>query len=95
MRRIAVIGCGGAGKTTLSRELGEILKLPVYHLDSFFWNPGWVPTPPEEWRRIQEELVSRDEWIMDGDYGGTLDIRFGRADTIIFWIILLSYAYIE
>lgn len=84
MRRIAIIGCGGAGKSTLSRELGEILNLPVYHLDSFFWNPGWAPTPSKQWMSIQEELASRDEWIIDGNYRSTLDIRLSKADTIIF-----------
>ncbi|NLY66996.1 MAG: DNA topology modulation protein [Tissierellia bacterium] len=83
-RRIAIIGCGGAGKSTLARKLGEILKLPVYHLDSLFWKAGWVPMPVEEWKLIQEELTSKDEWIIDGNYRGTMDIRLSKADTIIF-----------
>ncbi|WP_158879511.1 DNA topology modulation protein FlaR [Amycolatopsis anabasis] len=83
MRRIAVIGCGGAGKSTFSRRLGEILGLPVTHLDRLFWRPGWVPTERAEWRRIQRGLVAADRWILDGNYGGTMDIRLAAADTVI------------
>lgn len=45
--KIMIIGSSGSGKSTFSRELGEFLKLPVYHLDAFFWRPGWVQTPHE------------------------------------------------
>lgn len=84
MRKIAVIGCGGAGKSTFSRSLSEILNIPVYHLDKLNWKTGWVPTPKNEWNNIMNNLVSKEEWIIDGNYGGTLDIRLRNADTIIY-----------
>jgi adenylate kinase family enzyme len=84
MRKILVIGSGGAGKSIFSRRLGEILSLEVIHLDALYWHPGWVETPKPEWRRRVEELVRRDSWIMDGNYSGTLDIRFEACDTVIF-----------
>jgi adenylate kinase family enzyme len=84
MKRIAIIGPGGSGKSTLACELGAILGIEVIHLDALFWKPGWVETPKPEWRSIQEDLVRRESWIMDGNYGGTLDIRLAAADTIIF-----------
>ncbi len=83
MERVAVVGPGGAGKSTFARSLGERTGLPVVHLDRFFWNPGWVETPREEWRRRQSELVASERWIADGNYGGTFDERFARADTVI------------
>ena len=83
MRRIAVVGSGGAGKTTFSRRIGDVLALPVIHLDHHFWKPGWTETPRDEWRRMQEEMVAADRWVIDGNYGGTMEIRFARADTII------------
>jgi adenylate kinase family enzyme len=83
MRRVAVVGCGGAGKTTLANALGERLGLPVVHLDEHYWQPGWIPTPDEEWREKQRDLVSADRWIADGNYSSTLDIRLKRADVVI------------
>ena len=84
MRRVSIIGSGGAGKSTLARQLGEISGLPVIPLDSLFWKPGWTETPKEEWRRTVEGLVKGDEWIIDGNFGGTMEIRLVAADTIIF-----------
>jgi adenylate kinase family enzyme len=86
MKRIAIIGSCGAGKSTLARQMGTILGLEVIHLDSFFWKPGWVETPRVEWRSTVENLVKRETWIIDGNYGSTFDIRLEAADTIVFWI---------
>ena len=83
MKRIAIIGCGGGGKSTLARQLGEILGIEVFHLDRLHWKPGWVETPKDEWRGIVEDLVKGESWIIDGNYGGTIDIRLDAADTII------------
>lgn len=79
-----IIGCGGAGKSTLAQQLGKKLGIKVYHLDSLFWKPGWVPTEREEFIQMQKEMMDEDEWIIDGNYGGTMDIRLEQADTIIF-----------
>jgi adenylate kinase family enzyme len=84
MRRVAVVGPGGAGKTTFARALGAETGLDVVHLDTLFWRPGWVETPRDEWRAIQTGIVARDAWIIEGNYGATLDIRLSRADTVIF-----------
>ena len=84
MRKILVIGSGGAGKTTFARRLGELRNIEVLHLDSLYWNPGWVETPKPEWLKTVEELVARDAWIMDGNYSGTLDLRLRACDTVIF-----------
>jgi adenylate kinase family enzyme len=58
--------------------------LPVVHLDACYWRPGWDPTPKEEWTRTVDEIAARDAWIMDGNYGGTLDRRLAACDTVIF-----------
>lgn len=83
-RRISVVGCGGAGKSTFSKRLGELLGLPVVHLDSFFWKPGWEETHPEEWENVVGELIRRGEWVMDGNYGGTMDMRLAASDAAVF-----------
>ena len=84
MRRIAIIGPGGAGKTTLARELGRLLGLEVIHLARLVWQPGWVEPDPERWAALNAELVARDAWVIDGNYGRTMRKRLERADTIVF-----------
>jgi adenylate kinase family enzyme len=83
VKRVAVVGSGGAGKSTFARELGRRTGLPVVHLDHHYWKPGWVETPRDEWREGQRVLFAADRWIADGNYGGTFDERFERADTVI------------
>jgi adenylate kinase family enzyme len=83
MQRVAIVGSGGAGKTTLAIELGRRTGLPVIHLDRLHWQPGWVETPRDVWRVVQSRALEGDQWIVDGNYGGTFEIRFERADTII------------
>jgi adenylate kinase family enzyme len=84
MRRVLVIGSGGAGKTTLAVRIAARTGLPLIHLDSLYWRPGWIPTPTDEWERTIAELVQRPLWIMDGNYGGTLEPRLAAADCVVF-----------
>ena len=84
-RRILVIGSGGAGKSTFARELAQRTGLPLVHLDSHFWKPGWTLTPPDEWSGRVRGLVREDCWIMDGNYIGSLELRLERCDTVVFF----------
>lgn len=84
MKRVMVIGSGGAGKSTFARRLGARLGLPVIHLDANYWKPGWVETPKDEWRRKVERLVEGNAWVIDGNYSGTLDVRLAACDTVVF-----------
>ena len=91
MKRIMVVGVSaGAGKSTFARELGETLKLPVYHLDRYYWKPNWIEASPEEFSLAQEEIVHEDQWIIEGNYSTTFSIRSKEADTI-FYIELPLY----
>jgi len=83
-KRILIIGNPGSGKSTLAAKLAELLNLPLISLDRHYWKSGWVPTPPEEWRKQVMELVAADKWIIDGNYDSSSDIRFPRAEAIIF-----------
>ena len=83
-RRVAVIGPGGAGKTTVSTQLAAAYGLPLVHLDVLFWRPGWVAMPDDEWHSVVEAVVARERWITDGSFGRTLDLRLVRADAVVF-----------
>lgn len=84
MRRIMVVGCSGAGKSTFSRRLGAALGLPVTHLDRLFWRPGWTLAPEDEFHAAQQEIVESDAWVIDGNYGASMHLRLPRADTVVF-----------
>ncbi|HEY0081777.1 MAG TPA: DNA topology modulation protein [Pyrinomonadaceae bacterium] len=83
MRKVLVVGSGGAGKSTFARRLGGLLDIEVVHLDSLYWQAGWVETPKAKWAEMVAEAVRRDAWVMDGNYSGTLDIRLKACDTLI------------
>jgi adenylate kinase family enzyme len=84
MRRILVIGSGGSGKSTVAKEIASRLRLPLIHLDALYWQPGWRATEESEWDRVVRELIAAPRWVMDGNYGRTLDVRLGRCDTVVF-----------
>jgi len=82
-RRWLIVGASGAGKSRLAREMGELLALPVIHLDRHFWSSGWVEPDRQQWARQVEELSSGDAWIMDGNYGGSIALRLPRAEVAV------------
>jgi adenylate kinase family enzyme len=84
MDRIAVVGCGGSGKTYVARRLAERLKLPLTHLDGVYYDADWNPLPQDDFAERQRELVARPRWVIEGNYASTLPIRLALADTVIF-----------
>ena len=84
MKRIMIIGCPGSGKSTFARGLAEKIGLPLYYLDMMYWNPDRTTKPKEEFRTALRETVRLPEWIIDGNYGSTLEIRMEACDTVIF-----------
>jgi len=85
MKKIAIIGNPGAGKSTLARQLSVLSGIPVFHLDAIFWKPGWQSISREELiRKTTQILEEQNSWIIDGNYGATMNVRLQQADTIIF-----------
>ncbi len=84
MKRVMIIGCPGSGKSTFARALAQKTGLPLYYLDMMYWNPDRTTKPKEEFRAMLRETVALDEWIIDGNYGSTLEIRMDACDTVIF-----------
>ena len=72
-RKIIVSGCPGSGKSYFSRILSEITSIPVYHIDTIYWLPNWVSISREELRVKINEIMEKDEWIIDGNYNATLE----------------------
>jgi adenylate kinase family enzyme len=83
VRRILILGNAGSGKSTLARELGAMLELPVLHLDTIFWKPGWVESSHEEYDTKLTQFLEHDSWVIDGNNSRTMPLRFGLADAVI------------
>ncbi len=85
MKKVAVFGNAGGGKSTLSRKLSEITHLPLYVLDKIQYKPGGVVVPYDEYKRTHEEIISKNEWLIDG-FGSleTVWLRLGKADTLVY-----------
>ena len=84
MKKVLIIGSGGAGKSTFARRLSQIIGIEVIHLDKFYWQPNWVRVAEEDWAKTLESLMAKDAWLMDGNYSRTMEMRFQACDTIIF-----------
>ncbi len=84
MKRVLVIGPSGAGKSEFSRRLREKTGLPLFHLDNVWWKEDKTHITREEFDVKLAELISKDEWILDGDYSRTYEVRFKAADTVFF-----------
>ena len=82
MKKVIIIGCPGAGKSTFARKLKEITDLPLYYLDQFFWYEDKTNVAKDELDNKIKEVLTKDAWIMDGNYQRTLDLRMKEADTI-------------
>jgi adenylate kinase family enzyme len=83
MRRIAVLGAGGAGKTVMARRLGQLLGLPITHLDQLRYDASWNLIPEDEFVAAQRERAAAERWVIDGNSLASLPVRAAAADTII------------
>lgn len=84
LMKIAIIGSAGSGKSTLARRIGEKLKLPVFHMDTLFWKPGWEAVSTEELTENHDQILKNPSWVIDGNYHKVWGKRMEAADLIIF-----------
>ena len=84
MKKVIVIGCPGSGKSTFSRALQEKTGLPLHHLDMMYWNADKTTVPKDIFRAQLADLLTTDAWIIDGNYGSTMELRMSACDTVIF-----------
>lgn len=85
MQRVMIIGQPGSGKSTLARQLSQRTGLPVVHIDTIHWQPGWIERSRYEKTQLCLEVEARDSWIFEGGHSATWDNRVARADLLI-WI---------
>ena len=84
MKKIIIIGCPGSGKSTLARELHQQTGIPLYHLDMMYWNADKTTVEKSVFRERLSWVLEKDEWIIDGNYSSTMEMRMAVCDTVIF-----------
>ena len=84
MKKVIVIGCPGSGKSTFSRALHRITNIPLFHLDMMYWNADKTIVEKSVFLERLENAIQKDEWIIDGNYASTIELRLQACDTVIF-----------
>ena len=84
MKKVIVIGCPGSGKSTVSRALHNKTGIPLYHLDMMYWNADKTTVEKSVFLERLYAVLEKDEWIIDGNYGSTMELRMAACDTVIF-----------
>ena len=84
MKRVIVIGCPGSGKSTVPRALHNKTGIPMYHLDMMYWNADKTTAEKSVFLERLSTVLEKDEWIIDGNYGSTMELRMAACDTVIF-----------
>ena len=85
MKRIAVVGTTGSGKTTLARRIAHAHGVPHVELDALQWGPDWTPAATSAFRADVAAALAGDAWVVDGNYSAVRDIVWSRADTLV-WL---------
>ncbi len=84
MKKVIVIGCPGSGKSTFARALQKKTGLPLYYLDMLYWNADKTTVPKDIFRARLAERLAENAWIIDGNYGSTMEARMAACDTVFF-----------
>ncbi len=82
MKKVIIIGCPGSGKTTFAEKLQKKTGLPLYYLDAIWHKPDKTHIPREEFDKRIVEIFATDEWIIDGNYSRTIEMRLKECDTV-------------
>ena len=84
MKKIIVIGCSGSGKSTFSLALHKKINIPLFHLDMLFWNTDKTTVEKSVFKERLSNILNKDEWIIDGNYASTMELRLSKCDTVVF-----------
>ena len=90
MKKVIVIGCPGAGKTTFAQKLRDKIGLPLFHLDAIWHKADRTHISREEFDARLGEILAKDAWIIDGNYSRTLERRLAACDTVVLFDLPLE-----
>ena len=84
MKKVIIIGCPGSGKSTFGKKLNKVTEIPLYHLDMMYWNEDKTTVGKDVFLERLQSVLSSPEWIIDGNYGSTMEMRLKECDTVFF-----------
>lgn len=84
MKKIIVIGCPGSGKSNFSKSLHKITGIPLFHLDMMYWNKDRTTVEKSIFLKRLSDTLELSEWIIDGNYNSTMELRLQHCDTVVF-----------
>lgn len=84
-KKVMIMGRPGSGKSTFSIQLQQILKIPLFHLDKYFFEANWVQRNYQDFLNQQQSLVNQCCWIIDGNSSKSLELRYSRADVCLYF----------
>ena len=84
MKKVIIIGCCGSGKSTFARHLHACIGIPLFHLDQLNWNENKTTVEKEVFLKRVQDVIQKDSWIIDGNYGSSIEMRMQACDTVFF-----------
>lgn len=84
MKKVIVIGCPGSGKSTFARAMHQKTGIPLFHLDMLYWNADKTTVEKAVFLQRLKNVLDKDEWIIDGNYASTMEMRMKECDTVFF-----------
>ena len=84
MKKVIIIGCPGSGKSTFAKALHQITDIPLFHLDMMYWNEDKTIVDTTVFRERVLKILQNNEWIFDGNYQSTMELRLRECDTVFF-----------
>ena len=84
MKKVIIIGCCGSGKSTFARQLHACTGIPLFHLDQLNWNADKTTVEKEVFLKRVQDVIQKNSWIIDGNYGSSIELRMQACDTVFF-----------
>ena len=85
MKKILVIGTSGSGKSTLAKQISELIEIQFFPSDDFYWEENWITSSSKKVHEKVSDVLSHEEWILDGNFDDEREFVWKQADCII-WL---------